>query len=511
MSVNAPSALPVDLYRAEHVQALDRVAIERFGIPGIELMERAGRAAYRAMRERWPGARRIGVFCGLGNNGGDGHVVARRAHEAGLKVQVWQLGDPERITGAAAEAYQRLIAAGVRPVPFERKAVPATDVVVDALFGTGIARDVGGAFAEAVDAINASGAGVLAIDIPSGLHADTGCVLGVAVRADVTVSFIGLKQGMFTGEGRGCSGNVLFDGLRVPAETYAEVERDAQRLEYAQFQERFRPRPRAAHKGHFGHVLVVGGELGFAGAARMAGEAAARTGAGLVSVATRPAHAAAIAMTRPELMCRGVESAEDLAPLLERATVVALGPGLGLSEWSQAMLEAALGAERPLVVDADGLNLMARMGSPPGRPAAGWVLTPHPGEAARLLGTRTSEVQADRFAAVRGLGERYDAVVVLKGAGTLVLESGQLPGVCDGGNPGMASGGMGDVLTGIIAGLVAQGHALADAARAGTCLHARAADLAAAEDGERGMLAGDLLPHLRRLVNPRPQAPSRRT
>lgn len=510
MSVIAPTPLPVDLYRAEHVQALDRIAIERFGIPDIELMERAGRSAYRALRERWPGARRIGLLCGLGNNGGDGYVVARRAHEAGLKVHVWQFGDPERIKGAAAQAHQRLIATGIRPVPFEREAVSGVNVVVDALFGTGLARDVAGAFAEAVEAVNASGAGVLAIDVPSGLHADTGGILGVAVRADLTVTFIGLKQGMFTAEGRACCGHIVFDDLRVPAEAYAGVERGAQRLEYTQFQDRFPPRARTAHKGHFGHVLVIGGELGFAGAARMAGEAAARSGAGLVTVATRPAHAASIAMTRPELMCRGVEGAEDLAPLLERATVVALGPGLGLSGWSQAMLDAALGAGRPLVVDADALNLIARMSAPPGRPPEGWVLTPHPGEAARLLGQSAADIQADRYAAVRALSERYDAVVVLKGAGTLILEPGQLTGVCDAGNPGMASGGMGDVLTGIIAGLVAQGAGLGEAARAGTCVHARAADLAAAEDGERGMLAGDLLPHLRRLVNPRPPTPPRR-
>lgn len=500
MSAPASSSLPLDLYRAEQVRALDRAAIEQCAIPGIELMERAGRAAYRTLRERWPNARRIGVLCGTGNNGGDGYVVARRAREAGLQIRAWQLGNASGVEGDAAEARQRMQAAGLAPEPFERDALASVDVVVDALFGTGLSREVEGVFAEAIGAVNDAGARVLAIDIPSGLHADTGRVLGVAVRAQATVTFIGLKCGLFTAEGRECCGDIVFDDLRVPRIAYADVERDARRLEYAQCTPLLARRPRSAHKGHFGHVLVIGGELGFAGAARMAGEAAARTGAGLVTVATRPAHAAALAMTRPELMCRGLEGAGDLAPLLERATVLAIGPGLGQGEWSRALVKAALAAPQPLVVDADALNVLSAM-EVAGPPAGGWVLTPHPGEAARLLGTSSAEVQRDRFAAVRALAGRYRAVAVLKGAGTLVFEPDGLPGVCDGGNPGMASGGMGDVLTGIIAGLIAQGLGLGDAARTGVCLHAHAADVAAGE-GERGMLAGDLLVHLRRLVNP---------
>jgi NAD(P)H-hydrate epimerase len=258
-------------------------------------------------------------------------------------------------------------------------------------------------------------------------------------------------------------------------------------------------RPRGAHKGRFGHVLVVGGDHGYAGAARLAAEAAARCGAGLVSLATRADHAAGLVAAGPEVMVRGVESADDLAPLLARATVLAVGPGLGEGPWGRSMMAAVLAARLPRVVDADALAQLPG-GAVNEMPQ---VLTPHPGEAGRLLGVSAAEVQADRFTAADRLRERFGGVVVLKGSGTLVLDGEGPAGVCDRGNPGMATGGMGDVLTGAIAGLLAQGLPPGPAARLGVCLHARAADLAARE-GERGMLAGDLLPHLRRLVNPGP-------
>lgn len=498
MTKSEARELPLALYRAEHVRALDRAAIEQEGIPGLELMERAGRAAFLALRERWPQARRLGVACGGGNNAGDGYVVARLASAHGLEVSVWQLGDADRLQGAAREAYARMQAAGVNPVPFEAGALAGVDVLVDALFGTGLDRAVEGTWAEAVTAINGSGRPVLAIDIPSGLHADTGRVLGVAVRAALTVSFIGLKQGMFTGAGGEHCGRIVFDDLGVPPSVYETVAADARRLRTGSFSGLLGRRERTAHKGDFGHVLLIGGAPGFGGATRMAGEAALRVGAGLVSLATHPEHTASLTATRPELMCHGVEEPGDLQILLARATVLGIGPGLGQSEWSEALLDAALAAQQPLVVDADALNLLARR-EPPRR--GHWILTPHPGEAARLLGSSGAEVQSDRFAAAQALAARYRAVVVLKGAGTLVLAPGGEMGVCDAGNPGMASGGMGDVLTGVLAGLLAQRLSLQQAAALGVALHAEAADVAAA-DGQRGLLASDLMPFLRRLANP---------
>ncbi|MCG8433820.1 MAG: NAD(P)H-hydrate dehydratase, partial [Gammaproteobacteria bacterium] len=256
------------------------------------------------------------------------------------------------------------------------------------------------------------------------------------------------------------------------------------------------PRKHTAHKGAFGPVLVVGGNLGMPGAVRLAGEAALRSGGGLVSVATRPEHVNGLVAGRPELMCCGIKEASDIEPLLARASVIAVGPGLGKDQWAQGLLQKILKSPLPVVADADALNLLAE------KPAKrdSWVITPHPGEAGRLLKMDTASVQADRYAAVERLSKDYSAVAVLKGAGSLVKHPDKTTWVCHHGNPGMATAGMGDVLTGIIAGLIAQGLSLPDAARAGVLLHAKAAD-AAAEGGERGLLASDLMPFLRRQVN----------
>lgn len=490
--------LPHRLYRAASLRELDRLATEEYGIPSSELMERAGAAAFAALRQRWPRARRVAVLCGFGNNGGDGYVVARLARAAGLEARAIQLGDAARLQGAAAQAARAYAAAGGETPAWSGQDLDDCDVIVDALFGIGLDREVAGPWSDAIEAINASRARVLAIDIPSGLHADSGRVLGIAVRADLTVTFIGLKPGLYTGAGPDCAGAIGFASLDLPAALYSRAEPAAARLALDVYGTLLPPRRRGAHKGDYGHVLVVGGADGMMGAALLAGQAAARAGAGLVSVATRPAHAPLVSVARPELMSRGVAQASDLAPLLERASVVAVGPGLGRSEWARELLARVFDAPLPLVVDADALNLLAVQP----RRRDGWVITPHPGEAARLLGISTAQVQDDRFAAVRALRARYGGVAVLKGAGTLVCGPGDAIAVCTAGNPGMATGGMGDVLTGLIAGLLAQGMNAADAAGLGVLLHAEAGDRAATA-GERGLLASDLMAPLRALLNPR--------
>src|SRR5690606_7280815 len=338
---------------------------------------------------------------------------------------------------------------------------------------------------------------VLALDIPSGLHGGSGAVLGCAVAATATVTFIAHKSGLFTGSGPALVGELELAGLGVPEAAFEGSDATARLIGRQRVAEMLPRRPRDAHKGHYGHVLVIGGDHGMGGAVRMAAEAAARVGAGLVTVATRPEHCVGLLAARPELMCRGVEGADELQPLLARASVVVLGPGLGRGAWSQALLQEVLRFDGPLVVDADGLNLLAEAPQRNDR----WVLTPHPGEAGRLLGVDTAEIQQDRFAAARRLSKRYGGVVVLKGAGTVVHAPGALSAVNTTGNPGMASGGMGDVLSGVIGGLLAQGLAASDAAAVGVWIHGAAADRAAA-DGERGLLALDLMQHLRELVNP---------
>lgn len=488
--------LPHALYTAAQVRELDRIAIEEFEIPGDLLMERAGAAAYRQIRQRWPQARDITVVVGTGNNGGDGFVVARLGQQAGLKVRVLQLGDVNKISGSARLHLERFRQAGGEIEEFHELPLK-TDLIVDGIFGTGLERDVSGYWADAVQLINRHRAPVLALDIPSGLHADHGQVLGDAVMADVTVTFIGLKRGQFTGEGPACCGELLFDALEVPARIYGRQLHGARRLDWQSRVGQIGRRSRTAHKGHFGHVLVIGGDHGFGGAARLAAEAAARVGAGLVSVATRTEHVAPILSARPELMAHGVDSAEQLEPLLRKASVIAIGPGLGQGDWGRALWHKVRETARPLVVDADALNLLAE--DPMRRDD--WVLTPHPGEAARLLGVCAVDARDDRFGTLDALVKRFGGKMVLKGAGTLThVTTNKPPGVCSDGNPGMASGGMGDVLTGIIAGLLAQGWHLDDAVEHGVCLHAAAADRAA-KDGERGLLASDLFAHLRPLLN----------
>jgi len=491
------SSLPVAVHTAAQVRALDRHAIDDLQIPSYTLMTRAGEAALGALRSCWPSAQRIAVVCGPGNNGGDGYVLARLAREQRLEVVAVGLHEPARLQGDARRAYDDFLAAGGTVGSWHADCLRGMDVIVDAIFGVGLSRPVDGVAAEAIAAINHSDARVLALDIPSGLHADTGEILGDAVRAERTVTFLGLKLGFYLGEGPNCVGVVMFDALELPAHALAYVEATALRIDEPEVAELLPPRRRTAHKGQQGSVLVIGGNIGMPGAARMAGEAALRAGAGLVTIATRNENVAAIVGARPELMCRGVNSAEELTALIARADVLALGPGLGQDEWAQAMFETALAKDRRVVVDADALSLLAQ--SP--RKNAHWILTPHPGEAARLIGKTTAEVQHDRLGAAREIAARYGGTVVLKGAGTLVLGDEGLPAICDRGNPGMASAGMGDVLTGVIAGIVAQKAELAAAARVGVLVHALAGDMAARR-GERGLLATDLLAYLPTCVNP---------
>jgi hydroxyethylthiazole kinase-like uncharacterized protein yjeF len=486
------------LYTAAETRELDRLAIEEFGIPGIRLMARAGRVAFERLQELWPEATRVHVFCGTGNNGGDGYIVASLAQARGIPVIVYQVGEAEKISGDALLARDQALSDGVLVLPFQAGRRLDEGIVVDALLGTGLSGAVREDAGSAIDAINTSGLPVLAIDIPSGLCSDSGRVLGAAVVADHSITFIGIKRGLLTGAAPAYVGGLSFSDLEVPSEVYQAVTARCFWLELEDQLQLLPPRQAHAHKGMFGHALIVGGEEGMAGAALMAAEAAARCGAGLVSVATRPEHVAAFVARRPELMTRGVATGTELLPMLDKPNAVAVGPGLGTSAWSEQMLQRVTDTRLPLVVDADALNLLSRGAGLPELSRDNWILTPHPGEAARLLQVSSGEIQADRFAAVQALQRRYGGVVVLKGAGTLIC-AGTDVFISPYGNPGMASGGMGDVLSGVLAALLAQGLSPLRAACLGVCLHGRAADLASA-DGAIGMLATDLMPQLRLLL-----------
>lgn len=493
----SPTRIPASLYGRAAVRALEAAATACLDGDGHALMARAGQAAWQVLLQRWPGARRIAVACGPGDNGGDGYVLALHALRSGCEVRVLALGGEVPRSPLARRANAAYVAAGGR-VESAGARLPDVDVVVDALFGIGLSRALEPDAARLVGAINAAGVPVLALDAPSGVDTETGAVAGPAVHADATIQFIAAHAGLHTGAAVDHVGDLLLAGLDLPDVIFDGVEPVATCLRQADLQGRFPPRPRSAHKGSSGYVLCIGGDHGTGGAVLLAAEAALRCGAGLAAVATRPAHVAAALARRPELMARGVDGAGGLRPLLERADVALIGPGLGQSAWGSALFRVTLASGRPLVLDADALNLLAKSG---GHLPGEAIITPHPGEAARLLGVGTGEVQADRFAAARRLQARFGCVVVLKGAGTVVAAPGALPCLIAAGNPGLATGGTGDVLAGIIAALRAQGRAPGDAAATGALLHAVAGDAAASTGGQRGMCASDLFAPLRELVN----------
>ncbi len=484
------------LYSIEQIKSIEKAAITEENT-ALDLMVHAGTAAYKTLHKLWPEAKKIAVFAGHGNNGGDGYILAKLAQHAGLDVTVYSIGDTSQLREPAAWAWHNCFHAGVPVIPYSPDISFEADVVVDALLGIGIEGPVREPYLSAINTINHSGKPILALDIPSGLNADTGRHLGVVVHATVTETFIGFKPGLFTAEGRDVSGEVFHDALGIPKEKLADITPQFEKISATDFGAFLPRRSRSAHKGDFGHVLVIGGDCGMAGAVRMAAEAAARTGAGLVSVATRPDHADSISAARPELMCHGINKAKELRPLLEKATVIIIGPGLGRESWGESLWEAVEESRLPLVVDADALFFLGK------RPLhqLNWIITPHPGEAAQLLGTDSQVIQSDRISAVKKIQERFGGITVLKGAGTLINDSIQPIAICSSGNPGMASGGMGDVLSGVIGGLIAQGLSLAEAARLGVLLHSTAADRAAKAGGERGLLAMDVVKKLRGVMN----------
>lgn len=489
--------LPTEIYAAADVRRIDRCAIESQGIPGYTLMNRAAQAALDAARAAWPRARRWQVVCGAGNNGGDGWALARLAARQGIDVSVLALVPAESLADDAATACRDYTALGTAAMRWDGSLDPQAELLVDAVFGSGLSRVVEGDFAAALGAMNAHAAPVLALDVPSGLSADSGTVLGTAARADMTVTFVGLKAGLFLGQGPDHVGRLLFAGLGIPEDCRAEIQPRLRRIGDEALRRALPPRARGAHKGDFGHLLVIGGAPGMGGAIRLAAEAALRSGAGRVSVATGPAHCTAINAGCPEIMCHGVPDTYALEALLERADAVAIGPGLGTGEWGRAMWQCIRARQLPTVADADALNLLAE--APLCREH--WILTPHPGEAGRLTGRSAGDVQADRTAALEAIVGRYGGTAVLKGACTLVSADRGAPWITTSGNPGMATAGAGDVLTGVIGGLLAQGLGREAAAWVGVEVHARAGDLAAG-DTPRGTIASDILAEVCRAANP---------
>ncbi len=494
------------LYTAEQLRRLDRSAIDAHGIPGIELMERAGRCVFDGVREHFPRAASWMIFCGGGNNAGDGYIVARLAREAGFVVTVCALKPPEALSGDAALAAQRWQAAGGETRPWPASDIGRHDVIVDALLGTGLDRPPQDDYAAAIELMNSTGKPLIAVDIPSGLNADTGNVMGTAVVADLTVTFIGHKRGLYTADGPDYCGIIQFSKLQTPDSVRDSVKDSGILLRESVLSEYLQPRRRNSHKGSYGWVLGIGGNSTMSGAVRLCGEAALRSGAGKVTLATSPEHASLVNLACPELMVRGVRRGKQLQTLLGQVSVVVIGTGLGQTSWSENLFKTCMKTPLPIVLDADGLNILARlypeMGQSRSLPRGHWILTPHPAEAGRLLGCDAREVQQDRVGIAIKLAQRFNATIVLKGCGTVIAEASGRYAICPLGNPGMASAGTGDVLAGVISALVAQGLELWEAAICGVVAHASAGDLAAGAIGERGLIASDIIEHLPAALNP---------
>ena len=495
----------VRVVTAEMMRALDRRAMNEAGIPGVVLMENAGRAVFEFIRERFGPVRDqlISVYCGTGSNGGDGFVVSRYLSLAGARVRVQICGDEPRITGDAKTHFQLMTEIGVRPGLGD----PGPGLKVDALLGTGSSGAPRGEYAYTIRRLNADSYPTIAVDIPSGVDATTGRTPGEAVQATATVTFGYPKLGMFLAPGADCVGELIVDSIGFPWEllkpepvfTWSREE-DLSGL--------IRTRPPEAHKGNFGHVLILGGSRGMSGAPAMAAEAALRTGAGLVTVAAPESAQTSVASRLPEVMTAPLPEENgglslDGYPILressEKADVLCIGPGGGSAQQARELFIRALREiDKPAVVDADGLNALAQMSEPIGDRKSPLIITPHPGECARLLGREVEDVQEDRIGAVREAAARFRAICVLKGRRTLIADgrAAREPisvAINTSGNPGMATGGSGDSLTGIIGALLAQRHEALEAACLGAYIHGRAGDFACRKRGEAGMIAGDII------------------
>lgn len=496
------------LYDVEQIRAHEQ-ALFAAGVDPDGLMYRAGEAAFAALRRHWPEARQITVLIGPGQNGGDGVVLATLAYAAGMAVELISWQPTPSFSGSAAVFWSRWVESGGAPVMrVDHAAFDSAEVIVDAAFGIGLNRPVEGAAAELLRAVNErrqAGAAVLAIDIPSGLMADSGDAGAAVIEADVTVTMLALKLGLVTGMGPGVTGRIELATLGQPAPVPPPIAR----LLY--WPQPLPPRPRGSHKGAFGSLLVLAGNRGMSGAARMAAEAALRIGTGKVTVATHPDHAAMLNAGRPELMVHAVSDDRSLLRLMSGVDAMVVGPGLGRDGWALQLGRAAFKFEGAMVVDADGLRLLGRE-SRRGLPT---VITPHPGEAAELLDGATAEIQRDRVSAALQLVDRFGALTLLKGAGSVIAspepadDSADGSGgaddprlfVCGRGHPALATAGTGDVLAGLVGGLLAQGLTPERALKQAVCWHAVAGELEADQCGGHGMAASDLLVPVRALAN----------
>ncbi|MGV2988588.1 NAD(P)H-hydrate dehydratase [Vibrio sp. E150_011] len=493
---NYTHTLPCELYSTESVRQGEKVVASHLNIELSTLMERAGQSVFDYLMDTYPSLNHILICCGKGSNGGDGYITAALALQANISVTLWQVGSTELLSGDALHAKNHFLNLG-GSITSPTNIVPdSINVVVDAILGTGLSGPARAYHSHVIDRINQSNLPVVSIDVPSGIDADTGHVFGKAIIASHTVTFIGVKSGLVTGNARQYVGQLVFAGLGIQDE-FRRVITPLAQLSNNQWMSQIRSRKRDAHKGNQGKVVVIGGDSGMSGAAYLASAAAFRVGAGLVTTVSHTDSLTPLRSLLPEAMI--VEWGHRH---LSWGTVACVGVGLGRNQWGEKRFsEAELYFDThniARVLDADALYWLARKTS--NLSSSIRILTPHPGEAASLLDVSVATIEENRYLAANQLVDRFGGIIVLKGAGTLVCD-GNNTVVCHAGNPGMAIGGMGDVLAGVITGLLAQGYSPYQAAVLGTLVHSIAADQCAEERGEVGMLASDLLPYLREVAN----------
>ena len=500
---------------ARQMQELDRATISDFGIPGAVLMENAGRGTYEKIVEKAPDAtgKRIAVLCGRGNNGGDGFVIARCFHNEGASVTAFLFADSGKVSGDALTNLEAFKEAGGRVIHITdeaqwRQAAPdiqQAGIIIDGLLGTGLSAEVRGLYRSAIESINAmSGATVVAVDIPSGIDATTGAVLGAAVKARLTCTFGLAKKGLVIHPGAAYAGRLEIIDIGIPAELVEAIDSKEYLLDEAMLAGSIPSRRPDTHKGAYGHALIFAGSPGKTGAAALCAQAAMRAGAGLVTVGApaslNPILEAKLSEPMTEQLPEefggflGACSWQRASALLQGKSAVAVGPGIGDRQETAAFVAKLIEtASAPLVIDADGLNAIARDAGVLNKLQAPAVLTPHPGEMARLTGKTTQQVQADRIGCGREFAQKYNVIVVLKGSRTVIAAPDGSVYVNPTGNPGMASGGMGDALTGLITGLIAQGLDPLKASLLSVYVHGMIGDDIARERAPLGILATDII------------------
>ena len=499
------------LYTASETRKIDNLAIKEKGISGYSLMQMAAEFTLDVILREFSPVEELIIFCSKGKNSGDGFLLGSFAKEFGLEVTIVMSNTSNVIKGVSRKAFEEMKDAKVKIIStksVEKLKVSNKTVIVDALIGTGLKGNLRKNIKESILALNKLGVKlpVLSLDIPSGVNPDTGDADDIAVYADITATFVAQKRGCFTSVGKKFSGEIIYSDLEIPKNLFSKITSTSYVVDYEDSISKVVYREQDAHKGHFGNVVIVGGDRGLGGAGLLSSRAAVYSGAGLTSLVTRPEHVSASLVSCPEVMVKGVDSGQDLEEHLVKPDVIAIGPGLGQSAWSEQMIQRVFWeAEKrdiSVIMDADALNLLTKLKLSSNLPKR-LILTPHPGEAARLLNTSVAVIESNRFSAAAKIQKKFNATVVLKGSGTVIChKSGgtQKWGICDSGNPGMATGGMGDVLTGIIAGLLAQGLTLKEAAEAGVDLHAKAADQASLEFGEAGLTSSDVINELKYLL-----------